>query len=374
MRTAHQHLLMALALTACEREYDFPDVRATSKYIEYSTWADDANVCMDDHLKSFDRFIDTTATFLKVDPPPRLRYIWIPRSIKDADNWPCPLDTSGCYVEEVEPHVVLSERVDHPHELVHAVATNALGRSHWILSEGLAEYLGQSDTTPSATKDFPAQFLARIEVDPDSDDYRRAMHYVGSLIEQHGVDKLKELMHAVPLTASAEEFASAHHAVYGEPLATSLAQMTTPINGQIATTCDGGELVWGAAPDLEVTLRGECGDGYFYSGGSIADEYESYKKYVVNVPVAGPYTIHLKHAGETAVALGLVRSCPGVDFGTTDTIHGDPGIGLLNPGLHQITIGFPSGSGPAPELDLQLSYEGDGILLPAAPRVIDPKR
>ncbi|MBL8976630.1 MAG: hypothetical protein JNK56_38885 [Myxococcales bacterium] len=373
MRFAWQPLLLALAVAACEtREAEnYPDVIAASKYIEYSTWADATDVCMDKNLAALDRFIATTATFIGVDPPnDKIRYLWIPESVQTPDNWTCPLNALGCFNFGEQPNSILAETLDLYHEFVHAVAFAALGPTHQVLSEGLAEYLGKPESITTTAKDFEADFTAMLGRSPIPDDYRLAMHYVGSCIEQHGINKFKDLMHRVPMDATFDAFAAAHQSVYGESLTVSLARMTAPIHGQIPDTCAGEELPWGDGPNLELTIHGECGDDFFYSGGSVADEYQSYKRYLVDVPTAGPYALQLEHAGQPALAFGDVRSCPGVEFGSTYNLDGEAGFGSLNPGLHQLTIGFPPGSGPTPELELRLTYEGTLTHLPATPRTL----
>ena len=91
--------LLCACLLACagETEWELPEILASSKYIDYGTWADTSAVCMDAKLRQWDRFIEQTAEFLGVAPPAeQIRYTWVPKQFDAPGRWGCGDSARGC--------------------------------------------------------------------------------------------------------------------------------------------------------------------------------------------------------------------------------------------------------------------------------------
>lgn len=358
-----RRFLVALGLTlACAREpelpFDLPRVVATSEYIEYGTWADDTSLCMDGPLALLDRHVEATAEYLGAAPPAaKIRYTFVPEPLKDADTWPCPEGAQACNISFSDRSYSFASVLDEYHEIVHAVDFAAFGNGHFVLKEGLATYLARNDDnkTDRYLKNFPAHFRSIVEPGQPID-YERSMHFVGSILERDGVEKFKELRARVPLDAGYEEFAAAYLEVYGQDLDEALAEMTTPIHSwfEEPDPCAGEPIPWGEGMDLEVKLRGRCGDGFFFGGGLVDDKPGFYKSYTIDVPVAGWYTMWVSGTATTSYQItGNLRNCPGTEHGGLSSFNG---AGLLQPGRYRLDVGFPHAATPAGELDLKLRY------------------
>lgn len=363
----HPCLFLVLLLACKEQEplepppWSLPEVAAESEYIEYSTWADDSVLCMDERLAELDRYIEETAAYLGVSPPAqKIRYVWVPRELKDSETWACNDPTFflwGCLKPWNAKAYVFSEFLGNYHELVHAVTTSALGPAHRVLEEGLADYLSEGLSTASQVEGFPEAFTAMVERG-GRPDYRLAMHFVGSLVEADGIAKYMELHRTMEPGVGLAEFAAAFRAVYGEELVDALERMDAPIEGRLAYRCEGELLPWGDTQDLEATVVGRCGDGLFHGGGFLDERAGFHKPYVLDIPVYGLYTLSLTAGGEPALADATLTNCRGAKPGVTSVAQGASAApGLLHPGRHKLMVGFPQSETPEGELELKLTYE-----------------
>jgi hypothetical protein len=358
-------LIHALAAFSCEQQdtLDLPRVAVESRYIEYSTWADDSVLCMDDLLRGLDDYIDETAAFLEIEPPTRkIRYVWVPEPIKSAENWLCQTEGPliGCVFWDMGKVVIFSANPDHHHELVHAVSIGGLGPAHPLLEEGLAMHLGDFKSTLDDLEDFPAKFRRMLDRGPIPDSYPLASHYVASVIDRHGIEEFKTLMQRLPHDANFDGLTEVHADVYGEDLDDALTAMDVPIPGRLQPRCDGEPVAWEGGDDLQVTLQGTCGDGRLYGSGFVAGYPAFYKEYVLEVPTSGVYTMTVTNAEDvTAPSSGSMTSCPGVEPGIIGSMNGEPSPGLLQKGLHSLTIGFPQGPEARGEVSVSLRFQGD---------------
>ncbi len=341
--------LWTLSLLACHDsavDTALPEIVASSKYIDYSPYADASVLCMDDTLAAEDRFIEEVAAFLGVGTPSgRIRFIWDPRQkLGNMQTWACEGIASSCYVYDEAKDLGLIRSVGFVeyHELVHAVDIPVLGEGHRTLVEGLAEYLGSSQSTEDILKGFPEAFKAMVARAPQPDDYRLAMHFVGSILRDHGVDRYKSLRKELAADGDLEAFETTFEAVYGETLSAALIAMSeVAIQGKIQDTCVTGgqeELNWTSPGLLETTLRGECGDPTFIGPG-FADSRDGFvKSYIVEITEAGFYDLTVTGPGLPSEQPSYsMRPCPGVETGVESAGGG------LYPGRYELGVGFPAG-------------------------------
>lgn len=357
-------VLGAVNLLACHEAAEgpeMPEIVASSKYIDYSPVGDASVICMDEVLAREDRFIEETAAFLRVDPPSgRIRFIRNPMegSFADAGPWACPGAAFNCYTyDEVEDYgLIRSLGYAHSHELVHAVDIPALGADgHRTLVEGLAEYLGSDDTSESVLDGFPEAFKAMVDRSPMPDDYRLAMHFVGSLLRSSGVDKYKALREALPTEGDLAALESAFMSVYGEPLEVALEAMSgEAIQGILKSTrCNGEaeELSWTSLGLLEAPLRGECGDPTFVGPGFSPASPGFFKVFEFEVTLPGYHNVTLTGADGLETQHYSLGPCPGVETGVNAFVGG-----ALYPGRYELVVGYPAGPEARGELNLKLEF------------------
>lgn len=352
-------------MVSCERQdiIDLPEVVVESQYIEYSTAADVTVVCMDDFLSGRDRYIAETAAFLGIAPPTqKFRFIWIPESLRTAENWLCnsPIPSAGCQKWLNGENIAFTTNIEDHHEFVHAISIGEFGRTHPLLEEGLAEYLGSFRSSHLIVDNFPAKFEAMLDRGVIPDQYSLAMHYVGSVLSWHGIENFKTLMQRLPRDGGFEALAKAHKDVYGESLDEALARMNAAVVGRVPTTCDGEPIPWEGGDDLEVTLKGVCGDGRLFGPGFVAGYPAFYKEYMIEVPANGVYGMRVSNVGDTgALASAGIRNCPGVEEGLISALNGSSGVGRVYQGPHRLGIGFPHGPEAKGEVVVTLTYQGD---------------
>ena len=351
------HLLLCALVLACEVDTRLPEVVASSKYIDYGTWADTTAVCMDDRLAVWDRYIEQTSAFLGTDPPARrIRYTWVPEDLQDESTWPCgPFEVGGC--TRIADNKVFVGRAEILHELVHAVETPAFGRAHKVFGEGMAEYLSEVAPTLGTALDFSAAFVDMVDSDRmTGEDYPLAMHFVGSLLERDGSEKYQAFRALVPTDGKFADFAVAYDQVYGEDLSAALAAMSGPIRGQGPWLCDGSI---GARIAIDgsrtLLLAGECGDGDFFNPGSAEGELGASKVFMLDVTVSGYYEMTLRGAGAPSMPYSLqITSCPGTNLEDTSASSEQVMTAALwEGGSYRLQVWYPGGSEGAATLELK---------------------
>ncbi|WAS91247.1 hypothetical protein [Nannocystis punicea] len=339
-----------------------PEIVATSKYVEYGTWAEPSHVCMDEKLAEIDRFIEETAAFLEVEVPAEpIVYVWYP-TMPEEEDWPCSSD-AACYTTVSSkgyiPSTVWFGTETTFHEFVHAVDNAGLGQGHSVFAEGLATYLSShaSSANAMAPDMFPARFAAMLEEGVTQ--YGLAEHFVGSVIAKHGLDGYKRLRKEVSRGARLPEFSAAYRRALGEELDAALMAMQAPIAGRFPWYCDGEEVQWPKPGDLEVTLRGSCGDGFFWSEGRAEGVASRWKDFVLDVPEAGVYTFTVSpSSGESAGTFAVLNGCPGTQSGNILSTDGVPGFNILRPGRHHLRVGIPADAAdPAMTANLKLEFQ-----------------
>ncbi|MDC0667629.1 hypothetical protein [Nannocystis radixulma] len=356
-------VLLVTAL-ACEQEQSrlpTPDVVATSRYIEYSTWADPTLLCMDSQLAAADLFVEKTAAFLHSDPPPvsSIRYIHVPESLQDpARTWPCPSSIGACFLREGrvldDRSAIYSPRPMHWHELVHAVAHHAIGRGgHWVIREGLADYLSQAGSTGAILEDFPQALKDDLEREEPSSDYRMATHFVGSVIERYGIARFKQFVARLDSDDRWEGVSSAYALEFGQDLEAALAEMAlAPITLKGLFECEGEAIPWTSDGELDVTLTGTCGDPFYVSPGVAEETPGAFKTYVFDVSESAMYEFSLTSSNPGTV-YGMLQNC---DFRASWWVALDEARSVpLEPGKHVLSVGFPYGDDMLGELDFRLS-------------------
>lgn len=378
MQRTLQILIVGAITSSCGEEAELPlpelpelpEVLASSKYIDYSTWEDGTVVCMDDRLAEWDAFIEEASGFLGVAPPTRrIQYVWMnlpafptmdSKSASEWDLWGCDESSMGCYSHrpESERAVIYSKTVEQYHELMHAVDLAAFGFGAPVLQEGVADYLGGWGSSEDILEDFPQRFKEWVDAELLPEDYRPAMQFVGSVLERYGVEKFKELRVKMPREARFSEFAAVFEEVYGRPLEPELVAMSAaPVQGMGALWegCgDRSEVVPWAGPGLiDTVLRGECGDASFFGGGFAEGQPGFMKIFTVEVADAGFYDLSISGSGPAAPYHVTIDGCPGVG-GTVSASEGDSGFGMLSAGRYRVRVLFPQAPEPRGEVSLRL--------------------
>lgn len=333
---------------------------ATSKYLAYRTDADAAVICLDEMLAREDKFIESVAMKLGVDPPPGpIDFVWDP--VKDSsDPWVCP--ATDCYKHDNEGDLslVVSDTLIQHHELVHVVDIQGLGhgdRGHLTLSEGLADYLGTL-SVDSPRDDFSDKFRTMLATILKPIDYDLAMHFVGSIFEQHGAEKYRAFRDALPSDAGLDQFAAVFADIYGHSLDDALDAM----NGEKFygiddfPGCDGKApaIAWTAEGLLDTEIKSSCGDPWFFGGGFSDGIAGFYGYYAVDVPQPGNYELTVRGLEDgPAPLLAGVRGRT-IDKGAVASLKGETGTGLLQGGQYILVIAFP----PRSEAMVRFKYLG----------------
>ena len=359
--------LLCAYLSACTEEaaWELPEIVASSRYIDYGTWADTSAVCMDAKLRQWDQFIEQTADFLGVEPPSeRIRYTWVPKQFDAPGRWGCSGTALGCYLGIEEGLFIFVHSPEILHELVHAVELPALGGAHPVLVEGMAEFLSTTTNTLVALDDFAEEFLALLESTErlaGRDDYRLAMHFVGSLVNSDGIVKYREFREALPRDGRLDEFASTYEAVFGEDLFGALEAMSSqPVTGlQVPSGCVEDPsletISLTESGSLEAPLAGACGDPHFYGFGFEHPAPGFDKQFVLEVDVEGSYalTVQGPHV-DTGPLVVQLESCPGTEFVYMWVEAGDVGLGTLGAGRHSLRVYYPPRPEPVGEAEISL--------------------
>lgn len=369
-------LILCVMLGGCTPEEEgfdgpLPPVVASSKYVDYSTWEDAAPVCLDDQLAKWDRFIEETAAFLEVEPPRgRILYVTVPLPLASPfgeimvlpdydvpeEAWGCGETAAACYryLRDEDRGLIFSKTNQMFHELAHAVDIPALGNSHPVLKEGLAQFVSYYDPFARVPEDFSEAFKEMVAAGPHPKNYLLAMHFVGSLIVRDGIEKFKELRAQLGPEDDLEALAAAYAKVYGEELDAGLSAMTTPIEGvagELGGCASENVLEWTEPGVIETTVSGACGDGSFVGFGS-----GFYKAYVFDVAEAGMYRLTLTGPASEPLS-AQVFGCPG-EFGLSgygsydgQTVHD------MRPGRHVVYVNFPPGPEMKGEARLKLELQ-----------------
>lgn len=348
-------LALLAGLVACPSEPGFtlPDVRAESRYIQYSDWGE-APLC-DSLLDELDGYVEDLAEFLQVAPPPPLsiRYTWVHPDAGVEVPLPCPGGTGGCAEVEGDSVQIFAKVPANSHELVHAVHLLTLPRSDAILHEGLANYLGTSIALePYDPGDFAREFQALLaQPRPNThEEYQVAMHYVGSVAELYGVDAFKRLWHALPPDSTAEEFAAAHLEIFGEPLADTLLKLEqyapAPWERAPRTACDGPEVEWWDRGSRTLDSDSAC-LGQFDVYEPVPDELLYVRRFRTELPQAGSWYLQRQNPiwGTTV----YLRRC-------------DPGS--LDPGVWINEDGTVAELSAGSYVFETVAHQGDEVMIP----------
>lgn len=354
-------LLSSALIVDCSSEVApvLPDVVSSSRYIDYRTYADVDALCVDDALSREDRFVEGVAAFLSETPPSgRINFVWDPRG--ESEFYKCK-DNLGCYFFEVDKNygVIISPSNIHYHELVHAVEIPLMGASGRFLAEGFAEYLGSDVDTGYLLADFRGRFDLMLKGESQSNYYPVAMHFVGSLIELYGVEKYKKLRAGF---SEAVDFAQFFETIYGLRLDDALSEMSArSIRGKKKRDgCmdDDVELVeWNSQGHIEALLEGECGDGWFVSGGGVDGRLAFNKEFGIEIFDSGFYEIELDGPEGTKIhPEGSLVPC---DAGNgLSALGGFAGYGKLQSGKYVLSVGFPQSEALRGEARLRLTFFG----------------
>lgn len=335
-----------------------PEVLAASKWIEYATWADSSSVCMDDRLDAWDGFVEGVAGILGLTAPEeKILYSWVPKSEQGPDRWPCGAMDDGCQGSSDGRPLVFVSELEMLHELVHAVEVPVLGEAHPVFLEGMAEYLSRSESTEGLLGNFVERFSAAV--DDGHVDYPVFMHFVGSVIENHGVERYKDFRSRVPAKGKLSDFSAAYYDVFGEEFMSALDGMSfRAIVGRWQPWgCDAAKpsLPWPTEGTLDVTIGGKCGDGEFYGGGFADGEAGFSKNFGLDVSVRGIYeSKQVGGTGATPYSL-LLTPCPETGGAAVVASDAEPLAGLLNAGRYNLQIWFPPSTQASAEVTLAVS-------------------
>jgi len=358
-------LLVPCVFSACDAcEPQLPVAVASSRYIEYHTWmypdglVDDAVVCMDDKLASMDRFIEFVAETLELDVPATpIHYVWTPRALLSEDTWICPAGAVGCFDSDGPGgrKVVYSTELDLSHELVHAVEIPALGQSHPVFEEGMANYLSTAWSSADILPEFPATLKAGIGPGrhPGGE---VSMHFVGALLARSSMAQYVELRSRVGHDDGLYEIAAAYEDVFGASFDEFLEDASTdPVIGLGADPlCVGPPtLLWESPGSLDTTVSWACGDGKTFG---IGETFQT--TFSLDIQREGHARMTVSSVDDGVEPNALLDTCPGGGEGVFNVIVASEGHwapGVLRPGRHVLSVSMQAD--PAAMGELSLVFE-----------------
>jgi len=371
------HLLAAsLALSACadDPEWDLPPLVASSQYIDYRAWT--GPMCMDDALADWDLFLEETAERLDA-PPTRVTYAWVPHEFDEPDRWGCVAGMLGCF--RLGPdlsRVVFSRLAEHHHELVHAVESPAFPNRHHFLKEGMATYLSEWEWVSLRPESPPSQDeLARLITDGPRtrEEYAAAAHFVGWVIERHGMERYRDLAARWPAGGDYADLEVAYAAAIDADLAADLIDIgLTEVYGRRHDfVCDPDTvapvLPWGPGQSFALTLSGECGDIGPTGPADPADPLPTgatlpgfIRVLALDIPESGAYALRFGPAAAAltspTLATAALRGCPDANFSPAWTGGDSVGVTLLEAGRYRLEVNVPPRPDSARDIDIFIDY------------------
>ncbi|MDC0666886.1 hypothetical protein [Nannocystis radixulma] len=355
-------LLVPCLLSACDAcDPQLPPAVASSRYIEFHTWVypdglvDGAVVCMDDKLAEMDRFVEFVADALELPPPTTpIHYVHTPQALVSEDTWVCPANAGGCFDPDGrgDQKVVYSTHLDLMHELVHAVETPALGRSHPVFEEGMANYLSTDWSSADILPEFPTTLKAGIGPGRHPGG-AVSMHFVGALLARGTMSQYVDLRRRVGHDDGLAELAAAYEHVFGGSFAQFLDDASaTPVIGLGADPlCAGPPTIpWESPGPLDVTLPWACGDGRTFGIGKAFQTAFS-----LDVQREGSARMTVTSAGDGSEPEALLDACArGGEGGFNAFLAGGgrPAPGVLIPGRHVLSVLMSSDPAATGELSL----------------------
>ncbi|MCY0991473.1 hypothetical protein OV203_30300 [Nannocystis sp. ILAH1] len=325
---------------------------------------------MNERLRQWDAFIEEISSTLEISPPSsKIRYTWVPEQFWSAERWGCSDPRRGCFTGFQQG--IFVDDFENMHEIVHAVDFSGLGGGHPILREGLAEFFGTGRSTEAFVTDFTDRFMQLLSSTgkPHSPaEYVLCMHFVGSIIERHGISLYKEFYAALDRDSSPQEFEAAYQNVFHEDLLDGLLDMSSlAVTGQfVPWPClegsDAEVLEWTGEGVLRTTVHGECGDPHFAGPGSVPDSFGFIKHYVIDVEVSGYYRLTVNGTDATAPGLlaASIQSCPAIPFEILVAEQSAPHEGTLAAGRNMLTIYFPPTAALEGDAELVLEFQHSG--------------
>lgn len=346
-------LLSPCVLSACDScEPQLPAPVASSQYIEYHTWVypdgltDDAVVCMSDKLAEMDRFIEFVAKALELDAPAKpIHYVWVPKKYQSEDTWVCPGNAFGCFDPDGADGdgVVYSTELYLSHELVHAVEIPALGRSHPVFEEGMANYLSTAWSSVEMLPEFPATFKAGVAPGKHPTG-KVSMHFVGALLARGSMAQYVDLRGRLDYYDGLAELAAAYEDVYGASLDEFLEDASTaPVIGLgVDPLCTGAPTIpWEGPETLDTTLSWACGDGVTFG---IAENFET--AFSLDVVREGNSRMTVSSLDDGGEPLAMLDSCSDEDEGAYNFFiarDGQSAPGVLRLGRHVLHVAMAPG-------------------------------
>lgn len=274
-------------------------------------------------IDELDSFIERTADFLEVEPPPEfsIDYAWI--TDPSPETWLCSdLEADGCTIYEDDRAYVFSRTPGHAHELVHATHDLVMPGGAQILQEGLAEYLGSSDGAYLKDRAGFAELFQSLVSRGSAkgqDEYLLSLQFVGAVIERDGIEKFRSLWKMTTGVVTYEEFSSVYDSIYPKPLSEALSEIENteirPMAETYRTTCSAPPVQW-PAQGLNTMLLGrssKCLDRF-----SVVrphpDYIYYYIRYSAQAPVSGIY--HFLRPENTLASKVYIRKCGTPDVRT----------------------------------------------------------
>jgi hypothetical protein len=208
--------LMVLAITSCTGETGL-HVVARGRYVELAT-DHDAPIC-GGTIGFYDRFIAEGFAFIGETPPDRVfvRYEWT-GAVQDTETG--SLVTTGGARKEGDRVVVRMNELVSEHELAHAVHLEPWPVSAVFLHEGLAVLL--AEPRPFNQDRWPDGLTLDEVLVATADDLQRAYwggwFLVSQIVVDHGVPGLRDLWHAVPRGASAQQIRATYQSLFGRSM------------------------------------------------------------------------------------------------------------------------------------------------------------
>lgn len=367
------HLLAAsLALSACtdDPEWDLPPLVASSQYIDYRAWT--GPMCMDTVLEEWDSFVADTATFLDA-PARRVEFVWVPPEFDAPTRWGCD-GGFGCFVPGDD--IIFSRLFEHHHEVVHALEVPHFPGRHSFLIEGMATYLSEWEWVSLRPESPPSQdeFARLITDGPRTrEEYAAAAHFVGWVIERHGMERYRDLAARWPAGGDYADLEVAYAAAIDADLAADLIDIgLTEVYGRRHDfVCDPDTvapvLPWGPGQSFALTLSGECGDIGPTGPADPADPLPTgatlpgfIRVLALDIPESGAYALRFGPAAAAltspTLATAALRGCPDANFSPAWTGGDSVGVTLLEAGRYRLEVNVPPRPDSARDIDIFIDY------------------
>lgn len=292
--------------------------------------------------------------------PQSILYKWV----ADNSTLVCAENALGCTRLEPEGPIVAALELAVFHELAHAVHFASLGYTHPVLSEGFAVYHGNlyGGLSSSSMDTFASDIESMIQNgDVSAGQYLSAGHFVGAIVERHGIAAFKDFWRELGYSSTLDDFRTAYEAHFDEPWAEALVTIANHERTVWSDLeCEGEAQVVGAE-GLHLMVAETCEDesvvGPVRNGGGYAGEL----RIPIELPVEGSYRFAFVHPGGAGVLAAMFRGCqsggPAPAAPLTAFTAQDDQVVFMAAGRYLLGVRVPLTAGEAP-VEVRITREG----------------